>query len=440
MNPITRDFIHRWNWLLLIQFAATTIGWIMHERGSKLHFEMFPAIAMSRDITRGLVRTWLGLPLTRAVMARGLWFSVAALSPVLTLTGMILATGFCLICGMTPPPLDLLGFHLVVAVLLSGTMQFLLTSLPTRAATTVPERIRDIVISLGWGLSISATMWISFLLPAGWEEIGTGGRMIMSLMAVLSAASWFTTRSMLVRRAMARPAAGTPLIISSAKSALSGASGWKLWSQLEMGALAPVCFMMLFFMGIMELMAMASSQGVSTAMRGPSTTYTTLGMMGAMSITPLMARAASPARAFRALPITREKQALLLACRPVIYCLCLFMVFSGISLLMGRGTGEEGSVFSAFVLIGSLMSLGQAVFVRFPRFPVAMAMGMFLAPMVIISLPLLVHPGKSAFWMAVLGLALFPVSWLLHRRWLRSSSQFYRSEGWLQRLTTGNVR
>ena len=440
MNPITRDFIRRWNWLLLIQFAATTIGWILHARGSNLHFEMFPAIAMSLDITRGLVRTCLGLPFTRDVMARGLWFSVAALSPIITIVSMFLATIFCFMCSMTLPSWHLLSFHLVIAILLSGTMQFLLTSLPTRVATTVPERIRDGVIGLCWGLGISATVWISFLLPAGWEGIGTGGRMIMGLLAVLSAASWFTTRSMQARRAMTRPAAGSPVIISSPHSGLSGPGGWKLWLRLEMDSLAPVCLIVLIFMGINELIAMATSQGVRTAMRGPSTNYTTLGMMGAMSIMPLMARAVSPARAFQALPITRGKQALLLASRPVIYCLCLFMIFSGISLLIGPGTGEEGSVFYAFALIGSLMSLGQAVFVRFPRFPVAMAMGMFLAPVVIISLPLLVQPGKSAFWMAVLGLALFPVSWLLHRRWLRTSSQFYRSQGWLLRLTTGNVR
>ena len=116
MNPITRDFIHRWNWLLLIQFAATAIGWIMHARGSKLHFEMLPAIAMSLDITRGLVRTCLGLPFTRDVMARGLWFSVAALSPIITIVSMFLATIFCFMCSMTLPSWHLLSFHLVIAI------------------------------------------------------------------------------------------------------------------------------------------------------------------------------------------------------------------------------------------------------------------------------------------------------------------------------------
>ncbi len=109
-------------------------------------------------------------------------------------------------------------------------------------------------------------------------------------------------------------------------------------------------------------------------------------------------------------------------------------------MLAGGATGEEGRALCVFILIGTLLSLLQSIAVRYPRFPVAMGMGMFLAPVLVITLPLVLQSGKPVAWVAVLGLALFPVSWLLHRRWLRTSSQFYRSQAWLTRLTTGNAR
>jgi hypothetical protein len=440
MNPVTRDFVRRWNWLLLIQFAATTIGWIMHAQGSKLHFEMFPAVAMSFDLVRGLIRSCLGLPLARPVLARGLWFAVAAVSPVLTIASMILATIFCMLCSMTPPPGNALTFHLVVSVLLSGTMQFLLSSLPTRPAASVPERIRDILVGLGWGLSISATLWISFLLPAGWDGMGTSSFLVLGLLAVLTVTSWFTTRSMLARRAVTRPAAVSPSITNSPKSALAGSGGWKLWLELEIGSLAPVCFMILIFMALTELMARASSSGVSTAMKGSGNMYMPLAMMCAMIIIPLFARATGPARVFQAMPITRGRHALLLAARPVIFCLVLVAIFTVVSVLSGRATGEEGRAFGVFILIGNLMSLMQAINVRHPRFPVAFGIGIFLAPAVLVTFPLFLQSGGSVSWLAIPGLALFPLSWLLHRRWLRTSSQFYRSQQWLMRFAAGNPR
>lgn len=440
MNPVTLNFIRRWNWVFVIHFAATTLGWILYQEGTKLHFEMLAAVAMSMDFTRGLVRPCLGLPITRPVLARGLWFAVVAINPVLTLLSMITATGFCLLFRSDGPSWSLMSYHLVISVLLSGTMQFLLTSLPVRPAPTLSGRIRDTVIGLGWGLSLSATLWISFMLPAGWDGIHASGWIILLLLAGLSIASWFTTRSMLAGRAASRAAVLETSVQRTASAALSGSSGWWLWFQLELGLLIPMCGMIVIIMGMMEGMARLSSAGVSAAMKGSANTWLTLGLVCSMITFPLFARAVGAARVFRAMPITLGQQALLLTARPFIYCLALFSMFGAVSLLMGRAPGEAGRALSIFLLVGSLMSLSQAGMVRYPRFPVAIGMGVVLAPTMVIAMPMLLRQDIPFHQLAAPGGAFLLVSWLLHRRWLLRSSEFYRSQGWLAMIPKGTNR
>ena len=440
MNPVTMDFVRRWRWLLVIQFAATALSWIQPEGRGKLHLEMVPAVAMSWDYGRGLVRSCLGLPLTRPVVARGLWLAVAGVSPVLGLAGMMAAVVCCRIFGMTPPPAGLLSFHLVISLLLAGTMQLLLTGLPTRPAASLSGQIKDGVVGLLWGLSMSAMIWVSFVFPAGWEWLGWGDAIILNILGVAAVASFFTTRGMLIRRA--GPGPGTPPACKAAtgRYALHGAGGWQLWLGQELRWLAPALFMVLIVMGSMELMARASSPGVSTAIRSGPNQYRAVGLMCAMFILPLFGMAAGPARIFCALPITRGRYALLLACRPVVFCLSLVLMFTGLSWLAGQGTGQEGRALCVFILFGSLVSLMQAVLVRQALLPVAMGMAMVLAPMVDVSFLILLQSGMPVFWMAVLGAGLLPISWLLHRRWLRTSSQIYRSQQWLMRFAAGQSR
>ena len=441
MNPVTLDFIRRWNWVFVIHFAATTLGWILYKEGAKLHFEMLAAVAMSMDFTRGLVRPCLGLPITRTVLARGLWFAVAAVSPVLTLLSMITATGFCLIFRSNGPSWSLMSYHLTISVLLSGTMQFLLTSLPTRPAATLSGRIRDTVIGLAWGLSLSATLWISFMLPAGWDGIHAGGRILLLLLAGLSIASWFTTRSMLVARAETRAAVPASSALRTPSAALSGSGGWMLWFQLELGLLIPMCGMIVIIMGMMEGMARLSSSGVSAAIReSANTTCLTLVLVCSMITFPLFARAVGAARVFRAMPITLGQQALLLTARPFIYCMALFSMFGVVSLVMGRSSGESWHALSIFLLVGSLMSLSQAGMVRFPRFPVAVGMGVVLAPAMVIAMPVLLRQEIPFYQLAAPGGACLVVSWLTNRRWLLKSSEFYRSQRWLAMISKGTNR
>jgi|GEM_PF-5346549 hypothetical protein len=440
MNPVTLNFIRRWNWVFVIHFAATTLGWILYQEGAKLHFEMLAAVAMSMDFTRGLVRPCLGLPVTRAVLARGLWFAVAAVSPVLTLLSMIAATGFCLIFRTNGPSWGLMSYHLIISVLLSGTMQFLLTSLPVRPPATLSGRIRDTVIGLAWGLSLSATLWISFMLPAGWDGIHASGWIILFLLAGLSTASWFTTRSMLVGRAETRAAVPETAVQRTTSAALSGSSGWWLWFQLELGLLVPLSAMFVIIMGMMEGMARLSSSGVSAAIRGSANAWLTLGLMCSMITFPLFARAVGAARVFRAMPITLNQQALLLTARPLIYCLALFSMFGAVSLVVGRASGELWHALSIFLLVGSLMSLSQAGMVRFPRFPVAVSMGVLLAPAMVIAMPILLRQEIPFYQLAAPGAVCLVLSWWLHRRWLLRSSEFYRSQGWLALIAKGNNR
>jgi hypothetical protein len=118
----------------------------------------------------------------------------------------------------------------------------------------------------------------------------------------------------------------------------------------------------------------------------------------------------------------------------------LFFVFTGVSSLIGRPVGQAGRAFCFFFLIGSIMGLMQAITVRNPTVPAAMGMGILLAPAAIVSIPLLLQAEKPVAWITFLGMALFLVSWLLHRHWLRTSSRLYRNHGWLSLFTGGQPR
>ena len=446
MNPLTRDFLHRWRWIFLFcHFATTAFVWKLDAMDRKplfsvrLHLEIFPAIALSFDLARGLLRPGFGLPMNRAVFARGLWLSVVATGPLLLLGTIVLAGVLCFISGKPMPAPGVISFHLTLSVLIAGTAQFLLSSMPVQPSTTIAGKITGIVLGSLWGLSISTPFWISNFIPSGWAAMGTASTLILSLLTALTVASWFTTQRMITERVMVRSSSSPGMGLETPMT-LAGSGGWSIWWRQEANAIAFVGAMAVMVIVIQEIMMGSFRSGVSDAMKDPSNAYLTLGMVCAMMMTPLFARAAGGARLLRALPISGNRLALILAARPAAYALFLFASVSVYYSFMGRWNGQEGRAVCVFIFIGGLLSIMQAINVRHPSTKVTMAMAMFLSPGVVLTSPVVVDSAYPVLWLGILGIALLPVSWLLCRRWMRTSSGFYRQNGWPTRLTAANVR
>lgn len=440
MNPVTRDFVRRWWWLFTAQFAITAIAWTQHDRsrGAMLHLEIFPAVAMSWDLVRGLIRPCFGLPMKRSAVARGLWLPVVVAGPVLTIAAMLLAAAICRLSGMEPPSSAVLTLHGVISFLLAGAVQFLLTGLPTRPDLSLAGKIRDGFLALLWGLCVSATFWISFVIPHAWDKIGTGAAIVLIFLTGISIASYFSIQSMLIWRALPRQGSfPVQLAASASGSPLHGVRGWRIWLGQELRWQALVPFMVLMVIGSLELMARLSNPGAGSLMTGGPNRYSSLTVLAAMLVVPLFGMVVAPLRAFRALPVARGTYAALVALRPVVYSLNLFLTCAVFSWAFGRATGTEGRALVIFVFLGSLWSLLQALLVRSPRFPVAIAMVMIASPVAMTTIPLVFQAGAPVFWMPLASALLIPVSWLLHRRWLRTSSGIYRNQLWLMRFPAG---
>jgi len=432
MNPVTLDFLRRMRWLFLAQFIVTAISWTLPAaQFARLHLEFLAAVAMSIDLGRGLIRVTMGLPLTQRQLGGGLWMAVVPLAPLVGVAGMLAGSGLGALTGRLFPSPSLLYLHALIGLLIAGTMQFLITGLPTRQPRTLGEKTGSLIFSTLWGLSMGGGIWVSFFIPPGWERLSPGLYFLVFALAALTMVSWFTTQSMVRNRAATSTVnlTAVPGPASAPLSGLQGPGGWRLWlgQELRWQIMAPL--MTFAVTTIMEVMAHLSNPGVAGAMRGSSNRYLPAGMMCAWFISALFSMASSPARAFRSLPVTRTRYALLLTCRPLCFALLLFFTLAGITFCTGTQDGQEGKAFSLFLLIGGMVSLTQAILVRFPSFSVMMLMAMLLAPCVVFTFPVVLKDGVNTAWMPPAALALVLLSWSLHRRWLRTSSGFYRSQG-----------
>ncbi len=440
MNSLTLDFIRRWKGLFLVQFVITAGAWILHATvpQTRLHLVVIVAVAMSLDLMRGLVRAQLGLPQRRASIAAGLWVSVVGAGTGVHLAAMML--GGVVLAPLLGQAVDagVLGLHAVFCVLLIGTVQFILTGLPAAPPRTLAGQVKGAIFGGLWGLPMFGIFWLSFFAPASWEQVTGGQRWIMLVMAALTVASWFTTRSMMLERAMPKLEAVPPRPAVDDRPGLHGNKGWGVRLEQEVRWLMPVVFMVLMAAVFMISINDFRGRGATPSGQGMYQ-YRSMGMLCVITAYPLVMVAAGSLRAMRSLPVRLSICALLVALRPFVSGAVAMLVFMALNFVIGRSSGMEGWAFVAFLPLCSLMSLAQAVMIRYPRLPVAMGLLMVIsmASVIFVELLALSLPGM---WLLAAGGLLLLVSWGLHCRWLSRSSGIYRLNGGFLRMMGGAAR
>ncbi|MES2708414.1 MAG: hypothetical protein V4726_17605 [Verrucomicrobiota bacterium] len=442
------DFVRRWKWLLLVQLLVSGGGWAFKDKSNAalVHLEFGVAVAMSWDLMRGLNRACLAWPLTSQPLARGMWLAVAGVGPLVSCLAVLPGTLVCLILGRSLPSPHEFTLHMLLSLLLAGTLQFVLTGLRSRIAPTWGGKIRDGFFGLLWGLSLSATGWLGLVIPSSWETLRPAGMMIMSFMAVVTVISWFTTPGMVISRA-ARAVSSTPAPGRSPaeedrsfrNSLLHGASGWRVWLGMELRWQFFIPLMVLLVMGSLRLIGRLGPSGAEATVVGGPNQYTALGMLCAMLVVPMFSISVGPQRAFAALPVRRVFCALLMALRPPVYALIMFAAYLLLTALLGQPNTETARAACLFGLIGSVTGLLQSFLIRWPNFGVAVSLGMVLAPASILLLPVLFKPGISFLWMPVASAGILVLAGVLHLHGLRTSSRIYGSMPWLQRNALGGA-
>jgi hypothetical protein len=117
----------------------------------------------------------------------------------------------------------------------------------------------------------------------------------------------------------------------------------------------------------------------------------------------------------------------------------MMVVFMALYIFIGRGSGMEGRALIAFLPLCSLMSLAQAVMIRYPRLPVVMGLLMVISMVSVIFVDLRAL-SLPRLWLLVTGLLLLVLSWGLHWRWLSRASGIYRLNGGFLRMMGGAQR
>ena len=438
MNSLTLDFIRRWKGLLLVQFVITAGAWILHATvpQTRLHLVVVVAVAMSWDLMRGLVRAQLGLPQRRASIAAGLWFSVVGAGVAVHLAAMML--GGVLLAPLLGQAVDAgaLGLHAVFCVLLIGTVQFILTGLPAAPPRTLAGQVKGAIFGGLWGLPMFGIFWLSFFAPASWEQVTMGQRWIMLVMGALTVASWFTTRSMMLERAMPKLEAVPPRPAVDHRLGLGGNKGWGVRLEQEGRWLMPVVFMVLMAALFFILISEFIGGGESGTWQQVSYQYRSIGMLCVILSAPLVAVSAGSLRAFRSLPVPVSSFALVVALRPFVGSLVVFLAYMLLNWMIGRGTVMQGQALAAWLPLCGLISLLQAVILRYQRLPAAFALLVVLS-MTSTLLPEVMKLALPVAALALLGGVMLLISWRLHVYWLGSSNQIYRLNQGLLRMVGG---
>ena len=434
MNPLLLDCIQRRKGLMIGQFLVVTTAWCFHVKvpQARLHLEALGSMAMAWDLARGLVRAHVGLPIGRTEIASGLWLSVVGLEVGLQVAAMLLG-------GAVLGPLfglgvdfGVLGVHAMMAFLLAGTVQFILTGLPCSPPINLAQQIKGGLFGALWGLPMFGAYWAAFYGPANWAAVSRSQFWIMGLLGVLTVASWFTTRTMVRERAVSKPRATAPRGKGGPRSVLGGPKGWSIWLEQELLCLAPAMLGVLVAAAVLISIDDYPKGGAAKGSREWMYQYRPLGLLCTISVFPVMQMAAASLRVFRGLPVPLPRCALMVALRPFMAGLAVFVVYALLNWVIGRGTGMEGRALAAFLPLCSLMSLLQAVMLRHPRLPVAFALliAFSLASACLPDVMMLAFPSIG---LLILSAVFLLVSWLLHVRWLGNSSQIYRlNQGFLR--------
>ncbi|MFN0126586.1 MAG: hypothetical protein ACKV19_07875 [Verrucomicrobiales bacterium] len=423
MNALTLDFIRRWRWLLVAQCAGTAIAWIWHgdQPRARIHLEMMAAMAMSWELIRGAVRAHLAVPQARAAITRGIWFSVVGIPVAIHWVAMLLGAAAALVFRLPVDPASLL-LHAIFSPLVAGTMLYLLSSLPVRPARTFAGQIRDAVFGMLWGLSVFGTIFATVLAPVSKAEIGVPEALVMMVMAALSVASWFRAGEIVEDRSRAI-SKGTTAPAGPLRPVLLGRTSlMRAWLEMELRMQWVFSLIALLFAGIM----LAMNQGIGAKSEGTRLPMEELGILFAMIAMPLMTFFASTLRGVRALPFSLTSLACSTALRPFLallnVSLCLLLVNSLIRRQFSVGPEELAPV----LFSGGLISIAQAVILRWPRLPVMMGTLMLGTSLAILAGRLPGAYSPSTVQLALMAALLLPISCWLHRRWIQRSSSLYR--------------
>lgn len=436
MNPLTLDCLRRWKWLLLPQFLIVTVAWFYHFR---LHLEVIGVLAMATDLSQGSVRAQLGLPQRRAAIAAGMWLSVVVVGAAVQVAAMLL--GGALLAPLQGKMADpgVLGMHAVFCVLIIGAAQYLLTGLPSAPPRTLAGRVNAVILGLLCMAAMYGGLLIGFFAPISWEAMTPMHFWIMLVLGALGVVSWFTIRRMISERAMPIQEAAPPKRATDPAFLFAGAQGWRLRMIEEVRWLLPTMLGVLVAAVILISIGDYPKGGAAKEGAGWISQYRFLGMLCSISVFPVMMLAAASLRAFRSLPVPLALCSLMVALRPFMAGLAVFLVYTLLNWVIGRGTGMEGRALAAFLPLCGLMSLMQAVMLRHPRLPVAFAL-LIAFSLASALLPDVMRLPFPSIGLLVLSAVLLVVSWRLHVRWLGKRSRIYRLNQGFLRMAGGAQR
>ena len=424
MMPIVQDFVKRWWWLFAIQFLVTFVFWALPGAMSqRIHFENFGPIALSFDLMRGLARSSLALPLARRVFARQLWIGVIL---VPASVGSLAMLGASVFHGNFSP--SVWALHTLIGLTIAGSLLLLLTGMPTQPSATTLGQWRDGIFGALWGMGMMASMIFLFTGSAIFASLDASIPWILGVLGAGTVLSYFTMQRMVVNRAMppgARQAAPMAARVPDTESA----RGWGLWFRIELRNHLLLAGMVFF--GLLITRTFTNSQRMP---RGNGLEFGQIGSFMMMGTIMMFLMGIMSLRAMRSLPISRQRLASMFALRPVVASLTICLSFVLFGLVFGTQSSLTfGGVLTLFVS-GALMAIIQAIGFRFPHPLFVICVAFFVGPMVVMYEHMQRFVTNAPAPIICLILAGYLGAWMLHFRFLRTSSKIYRRQTWLARF------
>ena len=429
MMPIVQDFVKRWWWLFGIQFLVTFVFWALPgPMAQRIHFENLGPIALSFDLMRGLARSSLVLPLSRRSFARQIWIGVTI---VPTCVGSLAMLGASIFHGNFSP-VDW-ALHTLIGLSIAGSLLLLLTGMPTQPSTTTLGQWRDGIFGALWGLGMMSSMMFLFMGSAVFPRLNASIPRLLTMMGAGTILSYFTTQRMVVNRS-------TPPSTRQGSQIVTGTpdtetlSGWSLWIRLELRNQLLLGSMVFF--GLLITRTVTNSLRMQ---RGNGLEFGQMGLFMMMGAIMMFMVGIMSLRAMRSLPISRQRLALMFVLRHMLACLtiCLFFVLFGLA--FGTQSASTFGGILTLLISGAIMAIIQAIGFRFPHPLLWICVAFFVGPTVSIYEHLQRFVTQAPVPFICLIVAGYAGAWMMHFRFLRTSSKIYRRQAWLARfLPTAN--
>jgi hypothetical protein len=423
---ILKNYVTRWWFLFVAQFVIMGAASLLPVMKSRpFHFEMLLPIALSWDLMRGLPRATLGLPIKLNQVSLEIWLGTVVVA------GIVGSVAFGL-SGLLSPNLSpgVWLFHSVLAFLFPGTLLFLLSGMPTRPSMTFFGKLRDGLFGALWGISFSCFMFIPMVAPAEFATLTKLEMSIVLLLGFFTISSFFTCRRMLVNRSAPRVAV-VPSLAPTKPEKLETATGWRLWLRVELQWQVMVAVMTVLGM----LVVMGVTRGIAGGGAGVNPLTGQLGFFTMIAAMPLVGVGIGSLRALRALPISHATITTLFVARPLVASLTIGMIHIAFSVVSGF---DEGALEKVLLLIalGAIVAFFQSFVVRKPKAWLMVLLISFAGPLALLLDYVRRQSADSLIILLPLSIVPYAAAWLLHYRWLRSGSQIYRTQGWMQRFVS----